>query len=187
MDKALEQKVAESNAHRRCREDIAALVLERRELANDLVSLAFEVSGKNHFKACWILEIVLESDLSLLVPRLSEFCDNLQNWTNDSALRSVAKICVFCTQEPKRDKHFLSEKQIVQITEACFRWLISDEKVATKAYAIHTLFETGKRLDWVYAELVPVLQHGFPNHSPAYRAVAKNVLFKIRKRDLSVP
>ena len=187
MDKTLEQKVAESNSHRRCREDIATLVLERRELANDLISLALEVNGENHFKACWILEIVLERDLSFLAPRLSEFCDNLQNWTNDSALRSVAKICVFCARELQRQQDFLSEKQIVQITESCFRWLISDEKVATKAYAIHTLFETGKGLDWVYAELVPVLQQGFPNHSPAYRSVAKKVLFKIRKRYLSVP
>jgi len=107
MEKTLAQKVAESNAHRRCREDIAALVLERRQLANDLISLALEPNGKNHFKACWILEIVLERDLSLLVPRLSEFCDNLQNWTHDSALRSVAKICLFCAQELQPQQDFL--------------------------------------------------------------------------------
>jgi len=81
----------------------------------------------------------------------------------------------------KKDDGFLSEKQIGQITEGCFQWIISDEKVAVKAYAIRALYQTGKLLPWVYPELIPVLQHGFSEHSAAYKAVSKEVLGKINK------
>lgn len=181
MDPLLFQNVAVSTAHRKSRDDNAAYVL-RHGLSDDLIALALETANKNHFKACWILELVLEQNLDLLTPRLAEFCDNLPNWVNDSALRSVSKICMFCAKRLKQIPDFLSEKQILQITEACFQWVISDEKVAAKAYAIFTLYETGKKLDWVYPELIPVLQHGFPDHSPAYQSVARKVLGKIMVR-----
>lgn len=182
MDRQLFQNVATSTAHRESREGNAVFVLQHPELADDLITLAFDVSDKNHFKACWILEIVLERNLMLIVPRLEDFCNALPAWTNDSALRSVSKICMFCTQQLKKNPGFLTEKQILQITEMCFQWIISDQKVAVKAYAILALYETGKRVGWVYPELIPVLQHGFPDHSPAYRSVARKVLSKIEKK-----
>lgn len=181
MEQTLYNQIAQSTAHRKSRDDNAAFVL-RHGLGNELISLALDTANKNHFKACWTLELVLEHNLDLLTPRLAEFCDNLPHWANDSALRSVSKICMFCAKRLKQTPDFLSEKQILQITEACFQWVISDEKVAAKAYAIFTLYETGKKLDWVYPELIPVLQHGFPDHSPAYQSVARKVLGKIMVR-----
>ena len=178
MEKPLHDRIAHSTAHRKSRDDNADYVL-RNGLSDALVSLALDTTDKNHFKACWTLELVLEQNLDLLKPRLSEFCDNLLRWKNDSALRSISKICMFCVKRLRQTPDFLTNEQILQITEACFQWVISDEKVAAKAYAIFTLFETGKKLDWVYPELVPVLQHGFPDHSPAYQSVARKVLGKI--------
>jgi len=87
---------------------------------------------------------------------------------------------MFCARQLKHEPDFLSDGQIVQITEACFKWLVSEEKVAAKAYAIHTLYETGKQLDWVYPELIAVLQHGFPDHSAAYKSAARQILTKIK-------
>lgn len=181
MDSRLYRNIANSSAHRKSRDDNAAYVLDN-GLADALIALSLDITDKNHFKACWTLELVLEKRLDLLVPRLVEFCDTLPLFTNDSALRSISKICMFCAERLKQQPDFLTEKQIVQITEACFQWLISEQKVAAKAYAIITLYETGKRLDWVYEELIPVLQHGFPEHSPAYQSVSRKVLSKITKR-----
>lgn len=182
MEKLLDDRIAQSTAHRKSRDDNADFVL-RHGLSDQLISLALDTANKNHFKACWTLELVLEHDLDLIQPRLTEFCDNLLHWTNDSALRSVSKICMFCAKRLKQTPDFLTAAQVLQVTEACFQWIISDEKVAAKAYAILTLYETGKKLDWVYPELVPVLQHGFPDHSPAYRSVARKVLGSIKKRE----
>jgi hypothetical protein len=181
MEHQLYKNIAESTAHRQSRDDNAAYVLDN-QLSDDLITLALDTSDKNHFKACWILELVLEKNLDLLAPRLDEFCEALPTWSHDSALRSIAKICMFCAQQLKKQPNFLSDKQIVQITEACFEWVISEQKVAAKAYAMVCLYETGKRLDWVYPELVPVLQHGFPEHSAAYKSVAKKILAKVNKR-----
>jgi len=96
MDKALYKNVANSTAHRVSREGIAMHVLANPVLANDLITLALDVNDKNHFKACWILEIVLEKNILLISERLNDFCTTFLLWTNQSALRSVAKICLFC-------------------------------------------------------------------------------------------
>lgn len=170
------QSVRQSTSARKSRHQIAAYVLRHPGLADELISLAIDVGDENHFKACWILELVLERDLSPIAARLGEFCDALNVFTHDSAVRPVTKICLFCAAELEKNRDFLSEKQLVQITEASFERLISDEKVAAKANAIKTLYETGKYLDWVYPELRPLLQHGFAGHSPAYKLAAKKLL-----------
>ena len=39
----------------------------------ELFHLAFDISNKNHFKACWSLELVLEKDLKYIIPYLDIF------------------------------------------------------------------------------------------------------------------
>jgi hypothetical protein len=181
MDQQLYKNIAESTARKESRFSNAMFVVANPRLANDLIAFAMDIGNKDHFKACWILELVLEKNLGLISPKLGDFCDSLLLWTNDSALRSVAKICQICANHLKKNPEFLTETQMKQITEACFQWLISDEKVAVKAYAIRALFQLGKTQSWIYPELIPVLQHGFSIHSAAYKAVAKEVLSKLNK------
>ena len=81
----------------------------------------------------------------------------------------------------KSGNSFLTEKQLQLITERCFDWLITDAKVATKAYAMRALFEAGKLQDWIYPQLTAILEKDFAVHSAAYQAAAKELLKKMRK------
>ena len=45
---------------------------------------------------------------------------------------------------------------------------------------MRTLYNLGKHYDWIYPELKTILNKDFPNHSAAYKAVAKEVLKKIK-------
>ena len=74
----------------------------------------------------------------------------------------------------------LSENNLKKITEACFDWLITDNKVAAKAYSIRTLFALKNHFDWIQPELKQILEQDYKKHSAAYQAVAREVLKKMK-------
>lgn len=176
------RKIANSTAHRPIRDELSGRVFNDPALFPELMAVALDVTDKNHHKACWILELVLEKEISWLKDFLPQFCSTLPMYRHEGAIRSISKICLFSVQNHMKQRSgFLSGEELQQITEACFDWLITDAKVATKAYAMRTLYLTGKSHDWIYPELEVILTQGFPQHSPAYKAAAKEILQKIAK------
>jgi hypothetical protein len=176
MDSELYKNIANSTAHRASREQNAHFILDNPELFSGLLNLALNTNDKNHHKACWILELVLEEKPHLLVPFLAFFCETLSTISNDGALRSISKICMFLAKTIS-----LTESQEQKIIESCFDWLILENgKVATKAYTIRALFEFGKKSDWIYPELKRILEDDYIKHSAAYKAVAREILKKIK-------
>jgi len=175
-------EIRNSNSHRPVRDKISGYVLEHGECFGTLLKMALDISDEDHHKACWNLELVLESKIEWIKPHLDNFCDRLQYFTDESALRSISKICQFIAQAefPIRGLgNFASDDQLQKIASATFDWLIDERKVATKAYSMRTLYLLGKRYDWIYPELKEVLSKDFPHHSAAYKAAAKQLLLKI--------
>ena len=78
------------------------------------------------------------------------------------------------------DKYF-TKKHIDKIIETGFDWMISDQKVAVKAYTMEALFLFGKEIDWVHDELKLILVQEISSGSPAYKARAKKILKWIEK------
>jgi hypothetical protein len=176
MNSELYKNIANSSAYRASRDKNAHLILTDSQLFPDLLAIAFDTADKNQYKACWILELVLEKQLHLLTEHLPVFCISLSKFRNESATRAVSKICMFLSQHLT-----LTDVQEQQITESCFDWLISDDrKVATKAYSIRALYELGKKYDWINPELQRILTDDYHKHSAAYKAVAREILKKIK-------
>jgi len=141
-----------------------------------------DIKDKNHHKACWVLELVFEAEIEWLSDYCNAFCDNLSAYKNESSLRSVSKVCLFAVKHHQKHPGFLNGKHLEQITEGCFDWLINPEtKVATKAYAMRTLYLLGKKEDWIYPELSRILSEDTAKHSAGYRAAAKDILRHINK------
>jgi hypothetical protein len=175
MNSQLYKNIANSSAYRASREENAHLILANSELFSDLLELSLKIEDKNHHKACWILELVLEDQLYLLSNHLDRFCQSLSKFNNNSALRSVSKICMFSVQHLS-----LTSLQEQKIIENCFDWLIQkDVKVATKAYSIRALFELGKKYDWIYPDLQHILSDDYMKYSAGYKAIAREILKKI--------
>jgi len=177
-------KIANSSAHRPSREENSAYVLKHQENFEDLLEIAFNLSDKNHHKACWILELVLEKQLNLMDSYVGKFCQILPNYKHDGAVRSISKICLFLMQkqvnEIGKNKEFLTKLQIQKITETCIDWMIEETKVASKVYAMRALFEYGKLQPAIYPELRDIIEKDFSLHSPAYQTAAKDVLKRLR-------
>jgi hypothetical protein len=176
MNEDFYKKIENSSAYRKSKVENKNFILENITYLDDLIKIAFNTSDKNHYKACWVLELVCEEKLILFVPYIDDFCEIISKYTLDPAIRPISKICMFLS---KSKKISLTENHKVKIIETCFDWLIQEEKVATKAYAIRALFEFGKKQNWIYSELKRILTDDYSKHTSAYKAVAREILRKI--------
>ncbi|PKB17352.1 hypothetical protein CLU82_2550 [Flavobacterium sp. 5] len=176
-----QKKLEYVTGHRANRQKYADEVLENSELFTELIRLSFQVLDKNSSKACWILEFVCYQKLEWLEDYLDFFCSNIKNLKDESSIRPISKICQLLVLSHYKKKEIpLTEKHLEAIIESSFDWLINDVKVATKAYSIRTLYLLGQYYDWIHPELKIIITKDFPNHSAAYKAVAKEVLKKIK-------
>lgn len=185
MSLFLNQIIEKSTAHRADRQQNAELILEKPELFEELLNLAFDLKNPNHFKACWTLELVLEQNLELLFPHLDFFFQSFKLFENDSAMRSISKITMFLSKkhfnEKKSGNISLKETQITAITELGFDKIIAPEtKVATKVYLIRALYHLGFDFPWIHAELKLLLNRDYHSHSAGYKAAAKEILKKLK-------
>ena len=128
-----------------------------------------------------VLELVAYEKLNWLQPHLDFFCNSLNILKHESAIRPISKICLLLTNSHFKNSQIrLSELHFQKITESSFDWLISNSKVATKCYAMRTLFEIGKQSDWIYAEMKIILAKDYNIHTAAYKAVAREILKKMK-------
>lgn len=175
VNQELYQKIQESTAHVASKAENSQYILSNPDLMPDFFKIVLSTSDKNHHKACWILEMILEKDLHLLFNYLDQFCETLPLYTNYSALRSISKICMFLSLHAS-----LTEKQEKLLIESSYDWLIDPNgKVATKAYAIRTLYQMGKKNTEIHANLARILTDDYTKYSSAYKAVAREIMKKI--------
>jgi hypothetical protein len=169
------------NATRKKREESANLVLTNPRLFKPLLQLIFREDAILSPKAAWVFEYVCAKDLGLLEQHLNDFTSSLLKVHHDSAIRPVAKVCLFLVE--KNYHQNLSTKDSIlsgdhkeAITEACFNWLITKGKVAPKVYAMTCLFLLGKEFDWIHPELRLVLEKDYPQQSAGYKAKARHIM-----------
>ncbi|MES2747029.1 MAG: hypothetical protein V4648_01545 [Bacteroidota bacterium] len=170
-------QIANSDAHRVSRDMNCDAALKTEGNLVELFVICFDLDDKIHFKGCWTLELVVEQNLQLLFPYLDTFCNTISKYKNDSAIRPMSKICMLLS---KNKSSMLTTLQEEKIIETCLDWLIQDEKVAAKAYAMRALCNFGKKYSWINAELKTILSQDYANHSPAYKAAAKDVLKRLK-------
>ena len=175
------------NAKRVNRLRVSELVLKNKELFKYLLELTFEVENKLSIKAAWVLEFVCTEKLEWLMPYLNYFTKNISRVKFDSSVRPVSKICNFLAiaYNSKKDsltKKTLTKQHIDLIIEVGFDWMISNQKVAVKAYTMNSLLLFGENYDWVHEELKLIIQQNIMNESAAYKARGRITLELINKK-----
>lgn len=175
------------NASRDSRLKYAGLVLDDLSLMPNLVEIMFMIDDKVSCKAAWVFEYVCTENIYAIVPFLDEFTNNLNKVHFDSAKRPLAKVCEIIakandSKQPNPIRKMLLSKHKERIIEACFDWMINDEKTAVKAYAMSTLSLFGQDYKWIHPELAQLLEHDYPNQSAGFKARAKHILKQIKTR-----
>lgn len=180
MKTELIDKLSSSNSHRNSRMDVCDFAINNK-IVNELIEIAFDVTDKNHFKAFWALEFVCEKNLDLFTSSIGQFCEILASVRNDSSVRSATKIGMFLAISNHSKKEIiLTETQEKQLIESSIDRLIQDEKIASKVYAMKTLFILGKKYNFIYEQLKPIISQDAFQHSYAYQASARTILKSLK-------
>ena len=169
------------------RSKYANLLIDNPELIPKLLEILFLVNDKISCRAAWVFEFMCGEKLELIIPHLDKFTQNIHKVHLDPAVRPVAKVCEYLakhyySKDVNQITSALTTKHIERIVEACFDWMINDEKIAPKAYSMNTLYLFGNDLDWIHPELAIILERDFQMQSSGFKARARHILKKINRR-----
>ncbi len=173
MDSIFYQDLEKSTAHRKCRDDLKDLALQQPHYLEELFSVAFDTKNPIHYKSCWVLELVLMQDLTLINSHLSKLLEALPDYQHHGALRSISKI-VMLLAESKVIKTDENQREI--LIEMAFQWLSLSPKVATKAYSAYALNEFGKKQPDILPLLYEILEQDYSKFTTAYKAAARSII-----------
>lgn len=178
------QDLIQLKAYKKERETLANRVIAQPEYLGFLLNTCFQVDENISYKAAWVLELVCTKRPELLFPQIDFFISNLPNVHKEQAVRPMAKICEVLLLLYYKSFHLPTRTVLTcshreQLTETCFDWLISNQKVAVKAYAMQCLFLLGYEFTWIHPELKLILEKDFPNALPAFKSRAKHILKKL--------
>ena len=183
---ALYQELNYVNHSREKRLYYANMVINDTSLIPKLLDILFMVDDKISPRAAWVFEFMCGENLNTIIPYLDTFTKNMNKVHLDSAVRPVAKVCEYLVKAlySRLDndiKHALNAEHKEKIIEACFDWMINDEKIAPKAYAMNSLFLLGRDYDWIHPELALILERDYQMQSSGFKARARHILKKIKK------
>ena len=173
------------------RNNAANIVLAQPNLIKHLVDLTFDVNNKLSIKAAWVLEwICTHHGIEHILPYLDRFTTNISIVRFDSAVRPCAKICehlanAFTSKKGNKTKTTLTQSHIDAIIETGFDWLITDQKIAVRAYTMTFLYLFGLQKDWVHPELKHLIETKIIHESKGCKARGKYILEMIEKQKTS--
>lgn len=173
MNSTFSDQLSKINASTENRNRMRDFVLQQPELLKELIAFGTDLNNKNHHKGVWIVEMLAEHQTEILFPFIDRICQCISNYKNDSAIRGISRVAYFLGTS---DKIKLSESQQEKLIEICLDWLIRDERVACKVYAMKTLAHFGKKEPWIAAELKDIIERDYANQSAGYKATVREVL-----------
>lgn len=178
---ALYQKLQQATSARVSREELAHFVSQNPHLMPELFAIATDFKDKIHHKAAWIIDILSVSNPILFQNILHPFCQVLSEIPDEQSLRPFARAAWVLVSQTDLGFTFTQKEMLANV---CFDWLIADRKVATKMYAIRTLYFLGKTPEFpeIHETLKTIISQDAHKHSYAYQAVAKEILNKLQKR-----
>lgn len=173
MNSTFLDQLSKINASTENRNRMRDFVLQQPELLKELIAFGTDLNNKNHHKGVWIIEMLAEHQTEMLFPFIDKICQIISEYKNDSAIRGISRVAYFLGTS---DKTKLSEPQKEKLTEICLDWLIRDERVACKVYAMKTLLHFGKTEPWINVELKEIVARDYANQSAGYKAAAREIL-----------
>ena len=170
------------NAKRIYRNEAALKIIDSPYLFPYLINETFNVNDILSIRTTWVLEwICTHNGLTLLLPHLNTFTQNLHKVHFDGSVRTCSKICehisiAYTSKKVHPIKNTLTKKQLNTIIEVAFDWLITPQKIAVKAYTMNTLYLLGLQIDWIHPALEIIIRKDIIHQSKGCEARGKKIL-----------
>ena len=151
------------------------------DLTGHLLQLVFEEDKTDLWQSSWVFDNVMRKNLSLLLPHIDLFCGKLASLKSESVLRPMAHTCellvlhYFVKKNPEYLKS-LKISNLEKIAEVCFDWLIGEHKVASKVFAMTSLFHLGSKFDWIRPELKSVIEQQIHQGTAGFKSRGSKTL-----------
>lgn len=183
----LKEKLMEVDSSRKKREEIAYWITKKPHYVRETLQWCFNEESELLVQSAWVMEIICKYKTNNFLKYQHLFFEQLPTIKNDSALRSCAKICeMLCRFHYMKTLglflHILNKDERKIITECCFDWLITDQKVACQAPAMQALYYLGhsRNNGWIHPELKNILLKNTPVKSAGYQARARKILARLQ-------
>ncbi len=181
---SLEEMLDTIDHSRKKRSYFANLMLDNPALLPELLTICEKVDDEISCRAFWGLEFLCKKNLNAILSYLDRLITIAPTVYQHPAVRPMAKIfeCLTIAFYQKKSpdvKRSLTKTHREKITEICFDWLITDQKVAPKAYSMTSLYLLGTEFDWVHPELKITLENNYNAGSAAYKARSRMTLKKL--------
>lgn len=174
------------NHSREKRHYYTQIIRSQPDLMRIALEILFMVDDNRSNRAGWLVEFVTKSDITMILPHLDYLTAHIHTVYQDSALRPVAKVCEYLAVSYYKERDMSTQKFIQpehkkRITEAAFNWLLTDQKVAIKAYSLTTLYYLGTENDWIHEELLCIIENQYATTSAAFKARSRHIREWIKK------
>lgn len=183
----LKEKLMEVDSSRKKREEIAYWITKKPHYVRETLQWCFNEESELLVQSAWVMEIICKYKTNNFLKYQHLFFEQLPTIKNDSALRSCAKICeMLCRFHYMKTlglfMHILNKDERKIITECCFDWLITDQKVACQVPAMQALYYLGhnRNKGWIHLELKNILLKNTPVKSAGYQARARKILARLQ-------
>ncbi|WP_339844268.1 adenylosuccinate lyase [uncultured Dokdonia sp.] len=182
----LYNELAYVNHSREKRAYCAQLILNEPSLMELVLEILFMVDDVRSPKAGWIAEFATKEDITIILPHLELFTTKMHTVYQDAALRPVSKICEelaisYYKMKNLQTRASLTKIQRERMVTAAFDWLITDQKVAVKAYSMTSLYYLGTEFNWIHEDLQRIMEENYMTSSAAYKARCKHITAWIKR------
>ncbi|MBS9463855.1 hypothetical protein KIM67_15650 [Flagellimonas sp. 389] len=166
--------------------EIVEKLVMQPELTYPLLLEVLEQDKKDSFNASWVFDHLMRKKLEFLLPHYETFINGLAELKSESIIRPMAHVCElsmekYFKKKGSRFREHISDELLERIMTINFDWLIGDYKVATKAFAMSSLFYLGTNYDWIHPELKIILEQNIHGATPGYRSKASKILAALKK------
>ncbi len=182
----LNEVVSAIDHSREKRAQLANLIVSNPKLLPDLLEICALVDEEVSCRAAWGLEYMCKTNINEILPYLDQLLTIMPKVYKHPAVRPMAKIVELLMILYYQKKDAVIQQSVThlhreKITEIGFDWLITDQKVAVKAYTMTSLYLLGTEFDWIHAELKTLLENNYSTGSAAYKARSRMILKKLNK------
>lgn len=129
---------------------VSEIILRSPKLFPEVFNLVMLNEEPVSRRAIWALDVISESNPSLMKPYLGQLIDNLPNLMHDGLKRHALRIL---------SRYAIPENKEVELLGICFRFLQSDkESVAARLFAMEVLYNLSEKEKDLKYELLAVLK-----------------------------
>lgn len=162
-------------------EQLSANIAQSDLTVSDLLDLTFYPRKEIAFRAAWILEHWVLTDLENFQPYIVEFLDRYPQQANQSCRRHFAKILATLTAPHQVKSIWIPEPyDLEKLVEKTFEWLIDlKTPVAVKVYCMEILFNLNPLFPWMREELEAEIVFLLKDGQAALQSRGKAILKKL--------